>query len=227
MIVMDCQNGDILAMASAPTFDPNLFVGHLPSSVYEPMVDPKGPKPLFNRATHGQYQPGSTFKMLIGLAGLELGLIDPASSFQGDGYTGGPAAVTDTAGYGQFDFDRAFYKSSNAYFIHYGLKLGMNNIIRWEIQFFLGQETGLLPGQEASGFFPTPPWWPGMASWRDSQFEHWAGQGGGDAPPNGCHDLFIANGGKVFASIGGGMETLDPILDSKLSPHPKAAYELN
>ena len=65
-----------------------------------------------------------------------------------------------TADYGQFDFDRAFYKSSNAYFIHYGLKLGMNNIIRWGDQFFLGQETGLLPGQEASGFSLPPPWWP-------------------------------------------------------------------
>ena len=223
MIVMDCQNGDILAMASAPTFDPNLFVGHLPSSVYEPMVDPKGPKPLFNRATHGQYQPGSTFKMLIGLAGLELGLIDPASSFQGDGYIMvGQRRIADTAGYGQFDFDRAFYKSSNAYFIHYGLKLGMNNIIRWGDQFFLGQETGLLPGQEASGFFPTPSlvakgWHPGETANLS------IGQDKVVVTPlqMAVMTSAIANGGKVFwPRLVAGWETLDPILGKQFESTP-------
>ena len=61
-----------------------------------------------------------------------------------------------------------------------------------------------------------------MASWGDSQFEHWAGQGGGDAPPNGCHDLCHCQWRQgLLASIGGGMELLDPILGKQFESTPK------
>ena len=63
IVVMDCNNGDVLALASAPTFDPNIFAGFLPASVFNPMIDPKGSPPLFNRATYGRYHPGSIFKI--------------------------------------------------------------------------------------------------------------------------------------------------------------------
>ncbi len=226
IVVMDCQTGDVLALASAPAFDPNLFAGHLPSSLYQPMIDPAGPKPLFNRATHGQYQPGSTLKMIIGLAGLEEGLIDPVKTYQGEGYIMvGSRRIDDTAGAGLFDFERAFYKSSNAYFIHYGLQLGIAQIVSWGERFFLGQETGLLPGQEAAGFFPSKAfvargWHPGDTANLS------IGQGKVDVTPIQMAVLTaaIANGGKVFAPrLVAGWESLDPILGRQFKPAPAAS----
>ena len=224
IVVMDCNNGDVLALASAPTFDPNIFTGFLPASVFNPMIDPKGSLPLFNRATYGRYHPGSIFKIMIGLAGLESGIIDPEAEFFGQGYFPMRGRrIDDTAGAGYFNFERAFYKSSNAYFIHYGLKLGPETIVDYGNQIFLGKETGLLPAQETGGYFPSKQtvrkgWHPGDTANLS------IGQGKIDVTPlqMAVMTSAVANGGTVFwPRIVAGWESMMPNGGSVFEPEPE------
>ena len=120
VVVMDPHSGDIYALVSAPSFDPNIFVLH-DSEAIKRLDDPKL-TPQLNRAVNGAYPPGSTFKIITGIACLEDGL-DPYAKFDSPGeYRATPTSrpIADTAGSGLFDFERAFYRSSNTYFIVMG-----------------------------------------------------------------------------------------------------------
>lgn len=155
-VVMDVNTGDIRALVSAPSFDPNQFVTGLTTEEYAKMNDPDL-KPLFNRAGYGTYPPGSSFKIIVALAGLEAGVIDPNALYRSPGYyLIGRKPIRDTAGSGDFNFRRAFWKSSNSYFIEYGLRIGPEKIIEMARQFRLGEPTGLWPKQETAGALPAP-----------------------------------------------------------------------
>jgi penicillin-binding protein 2 len=159
-IVMNPQNGDILALASCPTFDPNEFVpGHPPISPAEAeRLGDKKFTPQVNRAVSGTYPPGSTFKIITAIACLESGL-DPEEVFDSPGeYRTSPThAIGDTAGPGKFNFQRAFYRSSNTYFIHYGMKAGLAKILEVARRFHLGEKTRISTGQEpGAGDVPLP-----------------------------------------------------------------------
>jgi penicillin-binding protein 2 len=158
-VVMDPRNGDILAMASSPTFDPNIMtLGHFTPEEAQRLNDPKY-TPQFNRAMTGAYPPGSTFKIITGIACLENGM-DPNELFNSPGeYRSTPTArpIKDTAGAGKFDFKRAFYRSSNTYFIQMGLdKAGLPKILEVAKRFHLGEKTGLSSRQEVAGNVPGP-----------------------------------------------------------------------
>jgi penicillin-binding protein 2 len=160
-VVMDPRNGDILAIASAPAFDPNEFVpGHHPIAPAEAarLID-KRLTPQLNRAVSGAYPPGSTFKIITAIACLESGL-DPEEVFDSPGeYQASPAArpIADTAGAGKFNFQRAFYRSSNTYFIHNGMKAGLAKILEVARRFHLGERTGISTRQELNpGNVPLP-----------------------------------------------------------------------
>jgi penicillin-binding protein 2 len=160
VVVMDPRNGDILVLASAPTFDPNEFVpGHPPRTpAEEERLDDKKFTPQINRAVSGAYPPGSTFKIITAIACLESGL-DPEEVFdsQGEYRTSPTHAIGDTAGPGKFNFQRAFYRSSNTYFIHYGMKAGLAKILEVARRFHLGEKTGISTGQEpTAGNVPLP-----------------------------------------------------------------------
>lgn len=157
-VVLDVQTGDIYALASAPSFDPNKFVTGFTSEEWEnaKMNDPVA-NPLFNRATYGRYPPGSSFKIIVALAALEAGTLDPEMV-----YTNNPPLMIgrhpfhDTAPKGLYNFRRAFYRSSNCYFIEQGLNLGSEKIIQMARRFHLGERTGLWPKMEDSGALPFP-----------------------------------------------------------------------
>ncbi len=157
---MDPRNGDILAIASAPTFDPDEFVpGHPPYPPGEAeRLDDKKFTPQVNRAVSGAYPPGSTFKIITAIACLESGL-DPEEVFDSPGeYRTSPThSIGDTAGPGKFNFQRAFYRSSNTYFIHNGMKAGLAKILEVAHRFHLGEKTRISTGQEpAAGNVPLP-----------------------------------------------------------------------
>jgi penicillin-binding protein 2 len=156
-VVMDVRTGDILALASAPAYDPNIFIGHVAPDVWEKLIDPKL-RPMLNRAFYGSYQPGSTFKIITGLAALDAGVLDPHQIYQSPGYIYvGRRHIADTAPKGDYDFKEAFKHSSNTYFIDYGLRAGMQRLIQWGNQFGLGDRTGLMGSrQEVTGYFPEP-----------------------------------------------------------------------
>lgn len=157
-VVLDARNGDLIALASTPGFDPNSFIPRMTSKQWEELSDPEG-KPMLNRATFGAYAPGSIFKIIVGLACLEAGDLDPGQIYHSKGYFSlGRKNFGDTAPAGDYDFKRAFKLSSNSYFIFHGLSVGLTNIMEMGHRFFLGQKAQVPLRQEVSGFFPTAAW---------------------------------------------------------------------
>ncbi len=154
VVVLDVTNGDILALVSAPSYDPNLFIPQISSANWAVYND-ENTMPTLCRATYGAYAPGSIFKIVVGLAALESGL-DPNKVLYSEGsYQLGRRRIADTAPSGDYDFRRAFLRSSNSYFISVGLDSGLSSLMRMGEQFFLGQRTGIPTMQEVSGFYPT------------------------------------------------------------------------
>ncbi len=157
-VVMDVRNGDILALVSAPTFDPNLFPSGISSVEWERLNNEKYSH-MFNRATYGAYPPGSILKILTALACLESNVMNPNETIYNPGYFRDPnligrRTIDDTAPPGDYNFQRAFLKSSNTYFIHFGLKAGLKKLVEVGERFHLGESTGILPGEEVSGDYP-------------------------------------------------------------------------
>jgi penicillin-binding protein 2 len=158
---MDVRNGDVLAMASTPTFDPNDFAQHISIEKYEQLQELTAEK---NRATQEIYAPGSIFKVVIALAALEDGLnpdrlytVDPNPEEPGRGmYFGRGYKKKDTAPPGQYNFKRAIERSSNSYFIQIGLQTGADRIVALAERFHFGQSDRLPTRQETSGTMPTP-----------------------------------------------------------------------
>src|SRR5579884_245952 len=161
IVVMDVRNGDVLAMASAPTYNPNHFIQHPPQDVWSQEWERWTNQDLevqMNHAMQGIYAPGSIFKIVVGLAALEINAFDPHTNFHSEGYYMlGNRKIHDTAHVGDFDFDRALAKSSNPYFIDLGLRPGvLQKVVELGQRFHFGEKTRLLPRQEVRGYFPTP-----------------------------------------------------------------------
>ena len=167
VVVMNARTGDVLAMDSAPAIDPNYFTRNLPPDKMEEeaalMVDTNS-TPQINRATYAAFLPGSIFKPIVGLAALENGL-NPNATYEVQPDPSDPAhgcifvgrrKIRDTAPPGEYNFKRAIERSSNAYFIHTGLDLGIDKVIAIGEEFHLGERTGVFPKrQESRGIFPT------------------------------------------------------------------------
>jgi penicillin-binding protein 2 len=158
-VVMDIQTGDVLALASHPTYDPNMFLRRLTKEQVERFYSLEG-KPAINRATQGGYAPGSIFKPLIGLAALEAARIDPNATI-----TVPPAKrivvrghpFKDLAEPGEYNFYRAIAKSSNTYFITIGLMPGViQRVVELGQRLHLGERFPLPTHQETAGHFPKP-----------------------------------------------------------------------
>jgi penicillin-binding protein 2 len=160
VVVMDVHSGDVVAMASSPTLNPNSFISGISHEEWARITLLQAEK---NRATQMNYAPGSIFKTVIGMAALEAGL-NPVEEFlvpenpnqPGKGYIvvrGRP--VRDTAPPGTYNFRRALKLSSNSYFITNGLRVGPERIIRLGERLHFGERIGLPTGQEAAGAFPS------------------------------------------------------------------------
>ncbi|MBI1841680.1 MAG: penicillin-binding protein 2 [Verrucomicrobia bacterium] len=157
VVVMDCRDGDILAMASAPSFDPNRFIPRISREDWEALSDPKL-RPQINRAIQEHYAPGSIFKIITAMACLESGL-DPDRSQYNPGFihVGRRRPIHDLAPPGDYDFKKAFIFSSNTYFISNGLNAGVDRILEISRRLHLGELAGIpLPGQEKPGILPKP-----------------------------------------------------------------------
>jgi penicillin-binding protein 2 len=163
VVVMDPNSGDILALASAPSFDPNAYIPKLSAESARKIYDPVF-KPQMNRATQQNYAPGSIFKVLTGASALEHGL-DPNRSYtvQPDPFRPakgcifvGRRKIEDTAPPGEYNFRRAFIRSSNSYFITNGInKGGIEALAELGHRLFLGQRWELPTRQETAGHFPS------------------------------------------------------------------------
>ena len=165
LIAMDIKNGGILAMVSAPSYDPNLFVSGISQKNYDLLVNSTD-KPLFNRAIRGQYPPGSTVKPLFGLIGLTNKNIATDTKIEDPGFfimEGIERPWRDhnskRGGHGSdVDLAEAIIESCDVFFYKMGIKTGIDALSSQSAIFGLGAKTGIdLPG-EASGIMPTRKW---------------------------------------------------------------------
>jgi len=160
--VMNVHTGEVVALGSQPSFDPNLFSKVIKPSDYRRLRDPLNGAPLSNRATQGLYPTGSTFKLITATAGLETGVFTPDTVlFDGGSLTVGGVTFKNAGGggHGALALRQALTVSSDVFF--YQLGRDMNGTLRlqhWARLLGLGRKTGVdLPG-ELPGLIPTPRW---------------------------------------------------------------------
>lgn len=162
IIAMNPKNGEILAMISTPTFDPNLFVKGIDTTTYQQLVQAND-RPLFNRTIHGQYPPASTIKPTVALAGLMQDKINPKEDIFDPGWY----QINDEgrlyrdwmgSGHGMTNLEKALRESCDTYFYIAAEKLGIQNLAHWYQQVGLGRATGIdLPGEQL-GIVPSAAW---------------------------------------------------------------------
>ena len=159
-VVMDVNSGEILAFVSNPVFDPALFAGKLPAAQWnEYLNDPR--HPLENKALKGQYPPGSTFKIITALSGLEQGAIDENTIFNCSGsHKVGSATFKcwNKKGHGAVNLKRALRESCDVYFYQVGERLGVDRIAACAREFGLGSPLGIGLENEKGGNIPTVGW---------------------------------------------------------------------
>jgi len=158
-IMMNPKNGEILALASNPTYDPNYFVKGLKPAIWNLWI--KG-KTLINRAINGQYPPGSTFKPLVAIAGLESKVFTDKTVVNCEGYiTVGQRVFkcwTYPAGHGPVTMREAIAVSCNVYFYTLGAEIGINKLVEYAENLGFGEPTGIDLPNELPGLFPNPQW---------------------------------------------------------------------
>ncbi len=160
-VAIDVSTGEVLALVSYPSYDPSIFLAGPENKeaqkAIQALSDPKNISTSeYNRAIAGRYTPGSTFKPLVGIAGLEEKKINPYEKYFDKGFEvydglqlGSIEYRTYKAGLGWVNLVQAIQKSSNPYFYNAGVKTGIDNIVKWATKFGLGQKTGIdLLGEE-------------------------------------------------------------------------------
>jgi penicillin-binding protein 2 len=159
-VVLDPKTGEVLSFTSRPAFDPNAFAAGIDRATWN-ALNTDDLKPLQNRALQGRYSPGSTFKMAVGLAGLEEDVITP--NFQV--YCGGGAtfygrrfACWKKEGHGMVDLRRAIEQSCDVYFYTVGNMLGVDRINKWATLFGLGVRSHIDLPNEVAGLVPSTEW---------------------------------------------------------------------
>lgn len=159
MIAMDPHTGEILAMVSRPTFDPNDFAVRISRDDWNKLVtDPD--KPLLNKAIQAQLAPGSTFKILMSVAGWQEGIAQTLNVHCNGGATfyGRRFGCWVKSGHGAVDLTKAIYQSCDVFFYTLAEKLGIDRIAKYATEMGLGQKTGIDLPEEASGVMPSEEW---------------------------------------------------------------------
>jgi penicillin-binding protein 2 len=159
MIAMDPHTGEILAMVSRPTFDPNDFAVRISRGEWNKLVtDPD--KPLLNKAIQAQLAPGSTFKILMSVAGWQEGIAQTLNVHCNGGATfyGRRFGCWVKTGHGAVDLTRAIYQSCDVFFYTLAEKLGIDRIAKYATEMGLGQKTGIDLPEEATGVMPSEEW---------------------------------------------------------------------
>ena len=160
VVAMDPNSGEILALASHPNYDPNLFPrGIAPKDWVRLMNDPS--HPLYNRAIQSVYPPGSTFKIIVSLAGLESGIIklDDKVTCRGSIKSGRHSfRCWKKDGHGAISFHDALVQSCDVYFYTMGERIGWDRIAQYANELGYGSLTGILLPDEKPGLIPTTEW---------------------------------------------------------------------
>ena len=160
IVALDIHTGAILTMVSTPAFDPNLFARGIKPEEWRTLTKDRL-RPLNNRAIQGQYPPGSTFKIIMAIAGLEEGVIDPDARISDPGFFPfGNRSFRDwkKGGHGSVDLHKAIVESCDVYFYQLGQRLGIDKIAKYSRAFGLGEKTGAFLDDEKDGLVPDTAW---------------------------------------------------------------------
>lgn len=156
-VVIDCQNGDILAMASMPSYDPNSFSDGISHDEWDMMSEDER-VPLMNKSLQGLYPPGSTFKPITSLAILAAGIDPEETVFCGGGYQLGNRRFGCLGRHGSMNMHRAIAKSCNTYFYTMGRRASIEKIAETARLMGLGAEYPLPVPSQRYGTVPDPAW---------------------------------------------------------------------
>jgi len=249
VVVLDPRNGQVLAMASYPTYDPTTFVNGVSKSTFSQLSDPANHAPLTNRVTSGLYAPGSTFKLVTATAALNHGLVTPGTPFYDKGYieVGKPPQRFRNAGgnsYGTVSLTRAVTVSSDAYFYTLGQRFwegGRSLAIQDTARLYgFGSPSGIPIGGEQAGrvpdaasrkklhesnpkAFPTTGWYTG------DNVNLAIGQGELVVTPLQLADAYaaFANGGTLYQpQVAVDIEGQDGTVISAVAAHPEQEIPL-
>ncbi len=217
-VAINPQTGAVLAMASAPTFDPDKFATGISSQDWEPLNKSQS-HPLINRAMDAMYPPGSTFKPVVACAGLETGAITTHSAVYCPGsYHLGRARFGCWETHGETDFTKAIAQSCDVFFYMAGQKIGPDRMSYYAKQFGLAEKTGIDLASEDIGSIPSPAWkakrfhklGPAFDQWFGGDTLHMAiGQGDVLTTP-----LQMA---RVAATLANGGDVLQPYVVQKVT----------
>jgi penicillin-binding protein 2 len=159
-VIMDVRNGDIMAIGSAPSFDPNLFVRGISGPDYRGLMEDIY-RPLANKTVQGTYPPGSTFKMITALAGLEAGVITPNETIYCPGHLtlgGRRFHCWRRGGHGQVDLDKSLVQSCDVYYYEVSRRCGVDKIAEVARRFGLGMRHDIPMSAVAEGLIPSTEW---------------------------------------------------------------------
>lgn len=162
IVAMDPRTGEILALVSNPSFNPNLFVTGISHTDYSGLRDNLD-QPLYNRAVQGAYPPGSTIKPMFGLGGIHYGLIDWGTAISDHGYftlPGDSHKFRDwkKSGHGVVNLHKSQVVSCDTFFYILSFRMGIEKMNTWMRQFGFGEKTGVDLPSESTGLYPNPEW---------------------------------------------------------------------
>ena len=162
IVAMNPRTGEILALVSSPSFNPNLFVTGISHTDYSALRDNLD-QPLYNRAVQGAYPPGSTIKPMFGLGGIHYGYVDWATAISDPGYftlPGDSHRFRDhkKSGHGTVNMHKAQVVSCDTYFYVLSYRMGIEKMNAWMRQFGFGEKTGVDLPSESTGLYPNPEW---------------------------------------------------------------------
>ncbi len=159
IVAMDPHTGEILAMVSRPTFDPNDFAVKISRDEWSKLVDDPD-KPLLNKAIQAQLAPGSTFKVIMATAGWQEGIAQTlhVNCTGGATFYGRRFGCWVKSGHGAVDLPKAIYQSCDVFFYTLAEKLGIDRIAKYATALGLGQKTGIDLPNEVSGVMPSEEW---------------------------------------------------------------------
>jgi len=242
LVAIDPNTGYILAMASFPAFDPNVFAGGITPANWRALaMDPS--HPLENRAIQGAYPPGSTFKIVDSIAGLSDRTLTPETTYFCPGglyYGGREYRCWRKQGHGTISVHRAIVESCDVFFYEVGEHLGIDRIAAWAHALGLGKKTDIELDNERTGTIPS-------TAWKQRRFhERWypaetlsvaIGQGYVTVTPLQLADLAaeVANGGTLYkpqfvkeidALDGSVVKSFPPIIESRVRIDPQVLEEV-